>query len=235
MDAAIAIDRNFAPAYGEKTHTLVMLGRAEEGIKPVEQALRLDPRSPARNVWEWYMCDAYAHLAQWEKAIDWCQKSVASNSSLLFPYIELAAANGWLGRPAEASAAVAELRRLKPGFTVQDYLALPHPGNAKWVSEDRRIVEGLRKAGLPEGPLRMGGGYTNVIAIPVDDPDTKAIAGALFRPQGAGPFPAVIYLGYCASFDSGDERAVQKTLVERLPAKGFATLIVDPYTPRGQD
>jgi len=80
----------------------------------------------------------------------------------------------------------------------------------------------------------MGGGYTNVIAIPVDDPDTKAIAGALFKPQGAGPFPAVIYLGFCAGFDEQVERAVQKTLVERLPAKGFATLIVDPYTPRGQ-
>jgi adenylate cyclase len=234
LDAAIAIDRNFAPAYGEMTHTLVMLGRAEEGVKSAEQALRLDPHSPARNVWEWYLCDVYAHLAQWQKTADWCQKSVASNSSLLFPYIELAAANGWLGRPEEASAAVADLRRLKPGFTVQDYLGLPHPDNAQWKSEDRRIVEGLRKAGLPEGPARMGGGYTNVIAIPVDDPDTKAIAGALFRPQGAGPFPAVIYLGYCASFDSGDERAVQKTLVERLPAKGFATLIVDPYTARGE-
>ena len=233
LDAVIAIDRNFANAYAEKSHTLVMLGRAEEAIKPVEQALRLDPRSPARNVWEWYMCDAYAHLAQWEKAINSCQRSVASNSSLLFPYIELAAANGWMGRPAEASAAVAELQKLKPGFTVQDYLALPHPDNAKWESEDKRIVEGLRK-GLPEGPPRMGGGYTNVIAIPVDDPDTKAIAGALFRPKGAGPFPAVIYLGFCGSFASGDERAVQKTLVERLPAKGFATLIVNSYTPRGQ-
>ena len=27
---------------------------------------------------------------------------------------------------------------------------------------------------------------------------------------------------------------MQKTWVERLPAKGFATLIVDPNTPRGQ-
>ncbi len=72
----------------------------------------------------------------------------------MFPYIELAAANGWMGRPAEASAAVAELQKLKPSFTVQDYLALPHPVNAKWKSEDLRIVQGLRKAGLPEGPPR---------------------------------------------------------------------------------
>src|SRR5271157_461210 len=33
----------------------------------------------------------------------------------------------------------------------------------------------------------MGGGYTNVIAIPVDDPQVKAIAGALFKPTGTGP------------------------------------------------
>ena len=65
----------------------------------------------------------------------------------------------------------------------------------------------------------MGGGYTNVIDIPVDDPDTRAIAGALFRPQGAGPFPAVIYLGFCGSFASGDERAVQKTLSNASPPK----------------
>jgi len=38
----------------------------------------------------------------------------------------------------------------------------------------------------------MGGGYTNVIPIPVDDPTTKAIAGALFKPAGAGPFAAVV-------------------------------------------
>ena len=43
----------------------------------------------------------------------------------------------------------------------------------------------------------MGGGYTNVIQIPVDDPATKAIAGALFKPTGKGPFPAVVYISGC--------------------------------------
>ena len=38
----------------------------------------------------------------------------------------------------------------------------------------------------------MGGGYTNVIPIPIDEPGTKAIAGALIKPEGAGPFPAII-------------------------------------------
>jgi hypothetical protein len=40
----------------------------------------------------------------------------------------------------------------------------------------------------------MGGGYTNVIPIPVSDPSVKEIAGALLKPQGAGPFPAIVYM-----------------------------------------
>lgn len=79
---------------------------------------------------------------------------------------------------------------------------------------------------------KMGGGYQDVIAIPVDDPQTKAIAGALFKPAGAGPFPAVIYMGTCAAIDSGEENFVQSALRARLISKGFAMLIVDPYSPR---
>ena len=37
----------------------------------------------------------------------------------------------------------------------------------------------------------IGGGYTDVIAIPVNDPAIKAISGALIKPAGAGPFPAL--------------------------------------------
>ena len=43
------------------------------------------------------------------------------------PYIDLAAANGWLGQQeAEAKAAIAGLHKLMPGFTVQDW------ANIKW-------------------------------------------------------------------------------------------------------
>jgi dienelactone hydrolase len=79
---------------------------------------------------------------------------------------------------------------------------------------------------------KMGGGYKDVIAIPVDDPQTKAIAGALLKPAGAGPFPVVIYMGTCASIGSGEEHYMQTALRERLLSSGFAMLIVDPYSPR---
>jgi hypothetical protein len=40
----------------------------------------------------------------------------------------------------------------------------------------------------------IGGGYKDVVPIPVDDPTTKTIAGALFKPAGKGPFPVVVYM-----------------------------------------
>ena len=88
--------------------------------------------------------------------------------------------------------------------------------------------------GLSQTPPPMGGGYTNVIPIPVDDPKIKNIAGALFKPAGAGPFPAVVYMSGCTGPSIPPELALEKTVVDHLLAKGVATLIVDPFTPRNE-
>jgi dienelactone hydrolase len=63
----------------------------------------------------------------------------------------------------------------------------------------------------------MGGGFTNVIPIPVDDPKTKVISGALFKPEGAGPFPAVIVMPTCAGVDlpPARERVRCPSLIDR--------------------
>ena len=153
FNAAVAADRNFAPAYAEMGMVLTLSGRAEDALEPIEQALRLDPHDSGRNVWEYYMCDAYAHMAKWEQAAEWCEKSVASNPGYLTARFDLAAAYGWLDRSVEAHAAIAEIQNLIPGFTVQRYLEYPYrwrSGNETWKTEDQRIAEGLRKAGLPE-------------------------------------------------------------------------------------
>ena len=63
----------------------------------------------------------------------------------------------------------------------------------------------------------IGGGYTNVTAIPVNDPAIKAISGALFKPTGAGPFPAVVYMIGCGGLDPPPIRAQQKTDIDCSP------------------
>src|SRR5271155_2097885 len=92
----------------------------------------------------------------------------------------------------------------------------------------------LPAIGASQTPPPIGGGYPNAIAIPVDDPTTKNIAGALFKPGGAGPFPAVVYMSGCSGLDNSPEFALERTVVDHLLAKGVAVLIVDPFTPRNE-
>jgi dienelactone hydrolase len=80
----------------------------------------------------------------------------------------------------------------------------------------------------------MGGGYTDVIPIPVNDPAVKAISGALFKPTGAGPFPAVVYVSGCGGLNNPADRAQQKVAIDHLLSKGVATLIIDPFTARNE-
>lgn len=101
---------------------------------------------------------------------------------------------------------------------------------ALWIAATVAFLPELRA----ETPPPMGGGYTDVIAIPVNDPATKAIAGALLKPSGAGPFPVVVYMSGCGGVDNGADRAMQKAVIEHYKSKDVATLIVDPFTPRGE-
>ena len=152
-DRAIALDRNHAAAYVGRARNLNVIGRAAEALAPVEKAIRLSPRDPELYVWYFVLCHANTHLARDTQAIEWCLKSLATGKTFYFAYVDLASAYAWRGQNAEAAAAVAELLKLRPGFTVQ---ALTQEGsgtsdNPAFRKEFQRIVEGARKAGLPEG------------------------------------------------------------------------------------
>ena len=150
LDVVIDNDRNFAAAYALRGAALIFIGEAKKAIPEVENALRLSPRDPLRNWWEFRICHAYAHLAEWERAVEWCQKSIATNAEFWIPYVDLTAANGWLGRETEAKAAINGLHKLMPGFTVQNWANIKWSENPQFQREYARIVDGLRKAGLPE-------------------------------------------------------------------------------------
>ena len=153
QSAIIAIDSNFAWAHADLGYLQTLTGRAAEAFPELETALRLSPRDPSRNIWEFLICNAHAHLAQWDQVIEWCRKSIATVPSSHFAYAYLAAAYGWTGRGAEAHAAVAELLKLKPGFTLQSFVAFGRElsDDPTYLREHSGIAEGMRKAGVPEG------------------------------------------------------------------------------------
>jgi hypothetical protein len=152
FEAAIALDPNNAYAHGQAGLRKMYLGRSAEGFAGVETALRLSPRDPGEVPWlQFYMCALHAHLAHWEEAIEWCEKSVAGIPQVWLPYIDLAAANAWAGRDKEAKEAAAKLQKLYPGFTLQTIPGMHLSDDPTYIAEEGRIVEGLRKAGVPEG------------------------------------------------------------------------------------
>ncbi len=151
-DRAIALDPNHAAAYVARGRSLIAMGRAAETVAPVEKAIRLSPRDPDLYIWYYVLCHAYTHLARDARAIEWCLKSTATGKSFWGAWTDLASAYAWRGQKAEAAAAVAELLKVRPGFTVEQ-LAQDGSGysdNPTFRKEFERIIEGARKAGLPE-------------------------------------------------------------------------------------
>ncbi len=150
-EAALAEDRNNAVAHANEGFWKMFLGHSEEGFSGVETALRLSPRDPTVPWWQFFMCHLHTHLAHWEQAIEWCSKSIASGNATMYPLVDLAAANAWAGHDKEAKDAAAQLQKFYPGFTVQTWAGMHWTDDPTFNAQYARIVEGLRKAGLPEG------------------------------------------------------------------------------------
>lgn len=160
-DRAIALDRNHSAAYVGRARNLNLIGRAAEALAPVERAIRLSPRDPDLYVWYFVLCHVNTHLARDAQAIEWCLKSLATGKAYYFAYVDLASAHARRGQHAEAAAAVAELLKLRPGFTVQARIRLApalrlYGRPARPVSHARwEPITGLLRA-RPQGLLRRG-------------------------------------------------------------------------------
>jgi dienelactone hydrolase len=67
------------------------------------------------------------------------------------------------------------------------------------------------------------------VSFPPADPDVHLkITGALRKPEGAGPFPAVVLMHGCDGVQSGNQ-----WWVDDLTKWGYVTLMVDSFGPRG--
>jgi adenylate cyclase len=154
FETAIAQDPNNANAHAFIGFLKVFFGRAEDGFAEVETAFRLSPRDPGAPWWQFYMCVLHNHLAQWEQAIPWCEKSIAGIPQVFYPYVELAAAYAWARQDKEAKETAAQLQKVQPGYTVQTWAGRHMSEDPTYKAQYQRVVEGLRKAGLPEGEAK---------------------------------------------------------------------------------
>jgi tetratricopeptide (TPR) repeat protein len=150
-EIAITNNQSNAKAYGKPALYKMYLGRSADGIADIEMALRLSPHDNDAGNWQVTSCRLRAHLAQWEKAIEECEKAVAARPSDLGGYIDLITANAWTGHDKDAREALTRLQKIAPNATSQSLLKVTLDDNPTYNAEVARIYEGVRKAELPEG------------------------------------------------------------------------------------
>jgi TolB-like protein/class 3 adenylate cyclase len=149
---ALALDRNFALAHAFIGFGKIFVGRAEETEAHIGEALRLSPRDTTAFTWMTFGGMAKNRLGSHEQAVAWCRRAIEANRNYALPNFELAAALAELGRPDEAHSAIKVGLALNPAFTVSRARATytPVSDDPTYLAQTDAVLEGMRKAGVPE-------------------------------------------------------------------------------------
>ncbi len=147
LDRAIALNPSFALAFGHRALVLAYLDRPEEAIADAHQAIRLSPRDPVMFAFCYALAIAYLTLGRHEEGLHWAEESLRENSGLPALRVKLSLC-GHLGRYQEAKDCLPRIREAHADPTVAALLRDMAKGLAPAVAA--RLVEGLRRAGVPE-------------------------------------------------------------------------------------
>jgi adenylate cyclase len=143
-DRAVALNPNSFNAWNCRGWVYKIAGLPEEAIRSFERAVRMSPVDPQLHLTLTGMGMACIELRRFDEAIVAGKKAQRQNPSYPVAYRCLASAFAHLGRDAEAREAAARVLEVDPGFTISAWIARGGQSNSKL------IIEGLRKAGLPE-------------------------------------------------------------------------------------
>ncbi len=143
-DRAVALNPNSFNAWNGRGWVYRIAGLPEEAIRSFERAIRMSPVDPRLHLTFVGMGFAFIELGRFDEAIVAGKKAQRQNPSYSGAYRCLASASAHLGRDAEAREVAARVLQLDPAFTISAWIARGGQSNAKL------LIEGLRKAGLPE-------------------------------------------------------------------------------------
>jgi len=146
---AVAVNPNEAENRSLLGAALGVAGDYEAAREQFEEAFRLSPRDSHIAIWYNYLALAAFIAGRDTEAVAWAQKTIQANPTFPGGPRTLAASCGNLGQIAEAVAARQKLQELQPHVSIAQLReSLPYFKEADTME---RYLEGLRKAGLPEG------------------------------------------------------------------------------------
>jgi adenylate cyclase len=143
-DRAVALNSNSYRAWHYRGWVYRNAGRPEEALRSFERAIPMNPVDPEQYRLFVGIGYAFIELGRFDEAIATARKAQRHNPSPSGAYRCLASAFAQLGRDAEAREAAARVLEIDPAFTISAWIAR---GGA---SKLKLLIEGLRKAGLPE-------------------------------------------------------------------------------------
>jgi len=149
---ALELDRNLAEAHANIGFGKIFIGRAEETEAHIAEALRLSPRDTYAYIWMGRAGLANLHLGSWEQAVAWYRRSIDANRNFPYIYFVLGAGLAQLARLDEARSATKAGLALNPTFAVTRFHAAwaAMSDDPRYLSQLEPILEGMRKAGVPE-------------------------------------------------------------------------------------
>jgi adenylate cyclase len=143
-ERALALNPNYAPATAARGILYIYTGEPGKAIPYIELAMRLDPTLPAQYLH--FLGTAYFVAGDYEAAAKMFKHRITANPNTDLSRAFLASTLGHLGRAEEAHQVWQELKDVNPRYSLQDHMdRLPF----KDPADTARIVEGVRKAGLP--------------------------------------------------------------------------------------
>ncbi|WP_245287989.1 adenylate/guanylate cyclase domain-containing protein [Bradyrhizobium sp. Ec3.3] len=143
-DRAVALNPNSYWAWTCRGWVHKCAGLPEEAVRSFERAIRMSPVDPLLYQPFAGIGMGLIELGRFDEAIVAGKKAQRQNPSFSPAHRCLASAFAHLGRDAEAREAAARLLEVDPAFTISSWIARGGQSNAKLM------IEGLRKAGLPE-------------------------------------------------------------------------------------
>ena len=86
FEKALALNRNYANVLVNIGFTKRFMGRAAEGLRHFERALRLSPRDPQLGQWYRYYGASLLDLRRYDEAIEWLNRALVADPSVEFVY-----------------------------------------------------------------------------------------------------------------------------------------------------
>ena len=150
-ERALALNPNLASAHAVIGLAKLFDGHPEETENHELEALRVSPYDTEADVWVAYIALAKRYLGDYEAALSLYRRAKELNPNYPTGRFNMAAVLVELGRLDEARAEAQAGLALNPGFTLRRYRDGAQSDNPVFLKGRARIIEDMRKAGVPEG------------------------------------------------------------------------------------